>query len=82
MNLEILSPEKVVFRGKVERVSLPGQSGRFTVLPRHAPLISVLVKGDITYLPENAEKEITVTIEGGFAEVKKNMVSVCVEFSP
>lgn len=80
MILEILSPEKVVFRGQVERVSLPGQSGGFTVLPRHAPLISVLVRGEIKYLPEGAEKEITVAIESGFVEVKQDVVSVCVEF--
>lgn len=80
--LEILSPEKAVFRGSVERVTLPGQSGSFTVLPRHAPLLSVLVRGDIKYLPEGACNETVITIESGFAEVKQGLVSVCVEFSP
>lgn len=82
LTLEILSPEKTIFRGSVERVTLPGQSGGFTVLPRHAPLISVLVRGDIKYLPEGADKEAVVKIESGFAEVKQDTVSVCVEFSP
>ena len=42
MTLEILSPERTLFSGEVESVTLPGTLGEFTVLRHHAPLISSL----------------------------------------
>lgn len=76
MTLEILSPERTLFSGEVERVTLPGALGEFTVLPRHAPIISALVKGTVRYLPREGEQSLD--IGGGFVEVKKDVVSVCV----
>ena len=40
MRLEIISTEKVLFKGDVKRVTLPGSLGTFTVLDQHAPLIN------------------------------------------
>ena len=40
MKLEIISPDKLVYSGEVDSVNLPGTAGKFTVLPRHAALIS------------------------------------------
>lgn len=77
MKLEIISPDKLVFSGEVESVSLPGGAGRFTVLPHHAALISSLKTGDITYTSEGAQT--TLKVDGGFAEVKNDEISVCVE---
>ena len=51
--------------------------GSFTVLKNHAPLISVLVKGNVKYTtPDGNEKSLG--IEGGIADVNNNVVSVCV----
>jgi F-type H+-transporting ATPase subunit epsilon len=77
MKLEIVSPEKIVYNGNAESVTLPGLSGSFTILNRHAPIISALDKGKLTYSVEGKETELT--INGGFVEAKKNIVSVCVE---
>jgi len=77
MNLEIISPEKIIYSGKAESVTLPGLSGSFTILDRHAPIISALDKGVVSYRAGGKEDEIT--INGGFVEAKKNNVSVCVE---
>ncbi|MCR5497866.1 MAG: ATP synthase F1 subunit epsilon [Paludibacteraceae bacterium] len=77
MKLEIISPDKLVFSGEVESVSLPGAAGRFTVLPRHAALISSLKAGDITYMVDGTPTSLKV--DGGFAEVKNDEISVCVE---
>jgi F-type H+-transporting ATPase subunit epsilon len=49
MNLEIFSPEKILYRGEATSVTLPGVLGAFTVLDHHAPIISPLVKGEISY---------------------------------
>ena len=77
LNLVIVSPEKTIFKGEVSDVTLPGTKGIFMVLPKHAPLLSSLEKGTIKYT--TSEGEQLLEIAGGFVEVKKNEVSVCVE---
>ena len=44
MDMTIATPEGIVFEGKVESAKFPGASGAFTVLPRHAALISALIR--------------------------------------
>lgn len=77
IQLTVLSPERTLFDGKVEIVSLPGELGAFSVLHGHAPLISSLVKGEIKFREDGQEKSIGIA--GGFVEVRDNVVSVCVE---
>ena len=79
LHLSIVSPEKAIFEGKVERVTLPGVQGSFSILPHHAPIISALGAGVLSYVVE--EKEQTVDIQSGFVEMNNNEVSVCVETS-
>ena len=78
MMLEILSPAQKLFSGEVESVTLPGTLGEFTVLKRHAPLISSLNQGEIKYRLKNGDEQ-RVAIRNGFVEVLKNHVSVCIE---
>ena len=77
MKLEIISAHEVTFTGEVSSVTLPGQLGSFTVLKDHAPLISVLVKGEIKYTGQDEEIH-RIEIEGGLADVNDNVISVCV----
>ncbi|OIP81510.1 MAG: ATP synthase F1 subunit epsilon [Porphyromonadaceae bacterium CG2_30_38_12] len=79
MKLEIISPEKTYFTGEVTLVTLPGKLGAFTLLENHAPLISVLSKGVLVY--KNSAGQSELAIDGGFAEVSANKVTVCVENS-
>ena len=81
MKLEILTPEKMLFNGDVDSVTLPGASGAFTVLPNHAPLISSLHQnGKVTYVC-GAHRQ-TLTIGGGFVEVRENRITVCADLQP
>ena len=77
MNLDIISPEKVLYSGSAEMVMLPGLQSPFTILDRHAPIISGLEKGVVLY--RNAGQEVTIHIDGGFVEAKNNVIMVCVE---
>lgn len=77
MKLEIITPEKIYFSGQVSSVSLPGTQGLFTVWENHAPLISTLAKGKLTYRIDDQVTDFE--IDGGFAEVRKNEVTVCLE---
>ncbi|MEI3154112.1 MAG: F0F1 ATP synthase subunit epsilon [Odoribacter sp.] len=76
MRLEIISAEKVLFKGNVRRVTLPGSLGTFTVLEQHAPLISTLTHGDVVYDTNGVEKQLT--IDSGIVEVLDNRVVVCI----
>lgn len=77
LHLIVVSPENILFDGKVGIVRLPGESGSFSVLYDHAPLISSLVKGEIKFTEDEQEKSIGIS--SGFVEVRDNMVSACVE---
>lgn len=77
MKLRIVSPEKVVFDGEVESVKVPGTLGEFEILNNHAPIISSLGKGKVEY--QTGKETGTIEVRGGFVEVKKNEVSICVE---
>lgn len=47
MNLQIMTPRRVVFEGEAASIFLPGDRGEFELLPYHSPLISLLVEGDV-----------------------------------
>ena len=77
MKLEIISPEKKLYSGEVELITLPGLSGSFTILDKHAPIISILNKGMLTY--RNVGEDISIQIGSGFVEAKNNVITVCVD---
>ena len=77
ITLDILSPDKSIFSGEVSCVTLSGGKAPFTVLHNHAPIISTLSQGKLSWVAEGEEKSIAVS--GGFVEVKENRVTVCVE---
>lgn len=77
MTLEIISAHEITFQGEATSVMLPGKLGRFTVLKNHAPIISVLVKGNVKYVTSDGEEHL-LPIEGGLADVCHNRISVCV----
>ncbi|MBQ9204480.1 MAG: ATP synthase F1 subunit epsilon [Prevotella sp.] len=78
LKLKIVSPERIEFEGDVERVLVPGTMGQFEILTNHAPIISSLDKGTVRYVLAGGEKKY-LDIIGGFVEVQKNVVSLCVE---
>lgn len=78
MRLIILSPIKKLFDAEVESVTIPGEKGSFSVWENHAPLITSIDKGEII-CRNKSDEETCFVVQGGFAEVKNNMVSICVE---
>ena len=79
LELKIVSPERIEFEGEVESVVVPGTLGQFEILVNHAPIISSLEKGTVTYTTSTGSHSIEIF--GGFAEVQKNKVSLCVEIN-
>jgi len=78
MKLEILTPEQKIFSGDVYGVQLPGISGLFEVLDKHAPLVSALKSGSLKILNDKS-KTTSYKIQGGFVEVLNNKATVLVE---
>ena len=78
MTLEILTPERKIFSGEVYGVQLPGISGFFEILDRHAPLVSALKAGKLKILT-NKTATVSYNIQSGFAEVLNNKTTVLVE---
>lgn len=70
INLQIITPEKVAYKGEAEQVTLPTQDGEITILANHIPLISVIKHGKLVI--KNNSEEILMAVWGGFVEVKKN----------
>jgi F-type H+-transporting ATPase subunit epsilon len=80
MELEILTPEKRLFSGKVYGVQLPGIDGSFEILEKHAPLVSALGAGNVKVLNDKSGNNTTsYHVNGGFIEVLNNKVVVLVE---
>jgi F-type H+-transporting ATPase subunit epsilon len=78
MTLEILTPEKKIYSGDVYGVQMPGISGSFEVLDKHAPLVSALKAGRVKVLRDK-QHTTSFDIQGGFVEVLNNKVTVLVE---
>ena len=79
MNLEILTPEKKIYSGEVYGVQMPGRTGSFEVLDKHAPLVSALKAGRLKVLKDKQNDVAFFDIQSGFVEVLKNKVTVLVE---
>ena len=77
LQLKIVSPERIEYDGAVESIQVPGTLGQFEILTNHAPMISSLGVGEVVYTA--ADGKHTIEIAGGFVEVQKNKVSLCVE---
>jgi F-type H+-transporting ATPase subunit epsilon len=75
--LEIVTPEKMVVRDVAEEMQIPGKDGYLGILPGHAPLITELAVGEITYLKDNYTHHLSVA--WGFAEVLPNKVTILAE---
>lgn len=74
LKLEIVTPEKRVLDAEVDSVTVMTATGEAGILPNHAPLISALKPGILTYTMKGASDKLAVS--GGFVEVSGNTVSV------
>lgn len=75
MRFEFIAQDHIVFQGDVEMVIAPGANGTLGVLPRHAPLMTVIVPGELVVkLPGNQERYFAVG--GGFMEVRPDKVTL------
>ena len=75
MMLEIITAERQVFSDEVDMVVAPGIDGQLGILPRHAPLMTMLKPGELP-VRKAGEEDMYVAVSGGFMEVLGNRVSI------
>ena len=74
LKLEIVTPEKKVAEVEVDSVTIPTASGEIAVMPHHAPLISAMKPGVLSYSTKGTSERFAVS--GGFVEVSSDKVAV------
>ena len=92
MYLEIVSPEKTLFNGDVDSLSVPGVNGDFQMLNNHAPIVSTLISGTVKILGEISDstqlaevfskvnsKETHLNIGSGVVEMNENKVIILID---
>ena len=75
--LELVTPEKMVLREAVEEMQIPGKDGYIGILPGHAPLITELAVGEISY--RKGGQTYYLAVAWGFAEVLPDKVTILSE---
>src|SRR5580700_5441648 len=76
--LEIVTPEKKVVDTNATEAQIPGKNGYLGVLPGHAPLITELAIGELTFHGDGGEEQ-HLALAGGFAEVLPDKVTILAE---
>lgn len=79
LHFELVTPEKLLLSESVYMVVVPGTEGDFGVLEGHVPLMSVVRTGELTVYSAPSKVSQRIHIEGGFAEVSANGLTVLAE---
>jgi F-type H+-transporting ATPase subunit epsilon len=74
LELEIVTPDKLLVHEHADQVQIPGKSGELGILPGHAPLITELTIGEISY--RQGANTHYLAVAWGFAEVLPNKVTI------
>jgi F-type H+-transporting ATPase subunit epsilon len=94
MQLQIITPEYILFDGEAESITLPGKSGSFQILNQHAPIVSSLINGTIKVVngsstietksdkisqSTNEKDTLLIKIDSGIIEMNDNKIVILAE---
>ena len=79
IELQIVTPDKLLVREQVDEVEIPGSEGYFGVLPGHTPLLASLAVGELWY--RKGQEKTYVSIAFGFAEVLPTRVTILAQLA-
>ncbi len=74
VKVDIITAERVVYSGEVDVLVAPGVQGQLGVLPKHAPLMTTLLPGELVV--RKGGEETSLAISGGFLEVRPDRIIV------
>jgi F-type H+-transporting ATPase subunit epsilon len=79
IELIVVTPERQLLRESVVETTIPGLEGALGILPGHAPLMTELGIGELTYRTATSRQPISLAVIRGFAEVLPDRVTVLAE---
>ena len=79
IDLQIVTPNRLIVQEQVDEVQVPGSEGYFGVLPGHTPLLATLAVGELWY--RKGPEKIYLAIAGGFAEVLPDRVTILAQLA-
>jgi F-type H+-transporting ATPase subunit epsilon len=77
LQFEIVTPDRLVLKEEVDELQVPGKNGYLGILPGHAPLITELMTGELSYRKDKTTRYLSVS--GGYCEVLPDQVTVLAE---
>ena len=77
LHLQIITPDRLLVREDADQVQIPGKNGYLGILPGHAPLITELAVGEISY--RKGGQTFYLSVAWGFAEVLPDKVTILAE---
>lgn len=79
MQLDIITPEKIIYSGDASEILAMTETGQIGILPHHVPLFTRLVPGELVITSGN--KKDTIAVAGGFLHVKKDTITVLADYA-
>ncbi|MCL4354096.1 ATP synthase F1 subunit epsilon [Patescibacteria group bacterium] len=79
LHLEVITPEKIVYKEEVDEVIIPTENGQIAILPNHVGLVTRVTPGEM--IVKSGKNEHLMAITGGFLEVVDNKVSILAEYA-
>ena len=77
LQLSIVTPQKLIVADDADQVNIPGAEGDLGILYDHAPILTAMRAGTLSY--QKGEETTTMVVSGGFAEVTENRVTILAE---
>ena len=78
LRVDVVSRTQILWKGRASYVSFPAVDGRLGILKGRQPILAVLEPGDVEITAEDG-KTVSVTVDGGFASVDSNHVTIVAE---
>ncbi len=79
MKLEIVTPEKIIYSGDVDQITVETVDGRIAILPHHVNLFTKIKPGELHF--KIADKEQFLAVTGGFLEVSANKITILADYA-
>lgn len=79
INLQIITPEKIVYKNEVDTITAPTKEGQITILPKHVGLLTQIIPGELIVRKGSLTQSLAIT--GGFMEVSKNGVNILADYA-
>jgi F-type H+-transporting ATPase subunit epsilon len=79
MNLQIITPEKIIYDGEIDELIVPTVTGELAILPHHVELLTQVVPGEMTI--KHSGKEQFMAVTGGFLQITNNAISLLANYA-